>query len=85
MVLGVSFDTVADNKAFAEKYDFNYPLLCDTTKAMSVAYGACADASAKYPARITYIIDASGNIEHAEKVSDIGAHVPAALALLNGG
>jgi peroxiredoxin Q/BCP len=84
-VLGVSFDTVAGNKAFAEKFDFNFPLLCDTTKAMSTAYGACADASAKYPARITYIIDADGHIEHAEKVGDIEAHIHSAVARLNDG
>ncbi len=75
---------MADNKAFADKFDFNYPLLCDTSKAMSVAYGACADDGAKYPDRITYIIDAHGKIEHAEKVSDIKEHVPAAMARLNG-
>ena len=83
-MLGVSFDTVAENKAFADKFDFNFPLLCDTTKAMSAAYGACADASAKYPGRITYIIDADGKIEHAETVSDIDAHIPAAVARLTG-
>jgi len=82
-VLGVSFDTVAENKAFAEKFDFNYPLLCDTTKAMSAAYGACSDSNAKYPARITYIIDANGNIEHGETVTDIEAHIHSAIARLN--
>jgi peroxiredoxin Q/BCP len=82
-VLGVSFDSVEDNRAFAEKFDFNFPLLCDTTKAMSKAYCACADDSAKYPARITYIIDGKGKIELAETVTDIDAHVPAVLAHLS--
>jgi len=81
-VLGVSFDTVEDNRAFAEKFDFNFPLLCDTTKAMSIAYRACADASAKYPERIAYVIDGSGTIEHGEPVSDIEAWVHAAVARL---
>ena len=83
MVLGVSFDTVDENKAFAEKFDFGYPLLCDTDRKMGIAYRACKDASAKYPDRITYIIDADGRIDYAEKVGDIEAHIHAAIAHLN--
>ena len=82
-MLGVSFDTEAENKAFAEKFDFSYPLLCDTSRAMGMAYGACVKADAKYPERITYVIDADGTIDYAEKVSDIEAHVHAAIAHLN--
>jgi thioredoxin-dependent peroxiredoxin len=32
VILGVSFDTPAENKAFAEKYHFNFPLICDTDR-----------------------------------------------------
>ena len=84
MIVGVSFDAVADNGAFAEKYGFPYQLLCDTDQSMSRAYGACAEKGAKYPERITYVIDKDGTIEWAEKVTDIDAHVPAALAQLGG-
>jgi len=38
-ILGVSFDTVQENKQFAEKFKFPYPLLSDTTRAMGVQYG----------------------------------------------
>ena len=81
-IYGVSFDTAADNKAFALKYKLPFPLLCDTTKAMSIAYGAAADASAKYPDRVTYVLAADGTVESAEKVTDIPAHVDAAVAKL---
>jgi len=81
-IYGVSFDTPADNKAFAQKYKLPFPLLCDTTKAMSMSYGAAADASAKYPDRVTYVIAADGTVESAEKVTDIAAHVDAAVAKL---
>ena len=81
-ILGVSFDTVEENKAFAEKYAIDFPLLCDTTRAMGIAYGACARADAEYPERITYVIDADGNVEYAEKVTDIEAHIHAASAHL---
>lgn len=84
VVLGVSFDTVAENRAFAEKYAFPYRLLCDTDRTLSLAYGATVSAKAKYPDRISYVIDRDGMIEWAEKVSDIEAHVPAALARLKG-
>ena len=47
----MSFDSVEENCAFAEKFDFNYSLLSDTTRTMSVAYGAAKDPHAKYPDR----------------------------------
>jgi peroxiredoxin Q/BCP len=77
----VSFDTVADNKAFADKFDFPYPLLCDTDKSMSIAYGAAKDAGAKYPARISYLID-DGKIAWATEVTDINKHVEEAVTRL---
>ena len=82
MVLGASFDSVEENRAFAEKFDFPYPLLCDTTKAMGIAYGAAADEGSKYPERITYVIGPDGKIEYAERVRDIEQHVPTAWSRL---
>ena len=81
-VLGVSRDSVASHDKFKTKYKLPFPLLCDTTKAMSMAYGAAADASAKYPDRVTYVLAADGTVESAEKVTDIAAHVDAAVAKL---
>lgn len=82
VILGVSFDDAAANKAFAEKFDVNFPLLCDTTRAMGIAYGAATRADAEYPERITYVIGRDGVIEYAEKVTDIEAHIHAAAAHL---
>ena len=31
MILGASFDSEADNKKFAEKFNFNFPLIWTTT------------------------------------------------------
>lgn len=56
MILGVSFDTVEENSAFAEKFDFPYHLLCDVDRKIGLAYGACDDASAGYAKRISYLI-----------------------------
>lgn len=82
VILGVSFDAVDKNKAFADAQRFPFQLLCDTDKKLSMAYGAASGKVALYPDRITYVIDKDGVIEWAEKVGDIDAHVHAALAHL---
>jgi len=64
-ILGVSFDTEAENRAFAEKFNFPYRLLCDTERKIGMAYGACDDPSAQYAKRITYVIDPEGRISQA--------------------
>lgn len=40
IVLGVSKDSVASHKKFAEKYHLNFPLLSDESKKVHEAYGA---------------------------------------------
>lgn len=64
-VLGVSFDTVEDNAAFAKKFQFDYPLLCDTEREIGVAYGAADDASASSARRISYLIGKDGRVRKA--------------------
>ena len=64
-MLGISFDTVEENAAFAKKFDFNFPLLCDTGRTVGIAYGACEDQAASSAKRISYLIGAEGNIEKA--------------------
>ncbi len=64
-ILGVSFDTVAENRAFAEKFSFPYPLLCDTERDIGVKYGAADSADAKAAKRISYLIDPEGKIAKA--------------------
>ena len=62
MILGASFDPPEKNKAFKDKFDFPYDLLCDTGRTMGLAYGAAGDAEASHPARISYLIDPEGKI-----------------------
>lgn len=70
MIYGVSFDTQEENSAFAKKFDFNFPLLCDTDRKMSIAYGAADDATAGYARRIGIVIGPDGKIvEYSPKVS----------------
>jgi peroxiredoxin Q/BCP len=58
----VSFDPVAANKAFAEKFDFNFQLLSDTSRAMGIAYGAADDASTQYARRCGVLIGPDGKV-----------------------
>jgi peroxiredoxin Q/BCP len=62
VVFGVSFDTAAENRAFAEKYSFNFPLLCDTDRKMGVGYGAADSASAGNARRVGVVIGPDGKI-----------------------
>lgn len=61
-VFGVSLDNEKDNKAFAEKYSFSYPLLCDVNKDIALAYHAIKSADDQYAARISYVIGEDGKI-----------------------
>lgn len=79
-VLGVSFDTVEENKAFAEKFDFPFPLLCDTTRAVGLAYGACKDTDAQYANRISYLIGPDQKILKTYATVDPAKHAEEVLA-----
>jgi thioredoxin-dependent peroxiredoxin len=81
-ILGCSFDTPEDNRKFAGKFNYDFPLLCDTTKAIGLAYGAADSPDAGYPQRISYVIAPDGKIAHVfEKVS-AATHPAELLALL---
>jgi peroxiredoxin Q/BCP len=62
-ILGISFDAEADNAAFAKKFGYDFPLLCDTTREIGLAYGACDDKGAGYAKRISYVIGPDGKIK----------------------
>jgi thioredoxin-dependent peroxiredoxin len=59
-VVGVSFDSPEDNASFARKYEFAFPLLSDTSRSLAMALGACAELHARYPERMSFLIDEQG-------------------------
>ena len=84
MVLGVSFDSAADNKAFKDKFDFPYDLLSDGDKGASIQFGA-SDGSPGNASRVSVLIGPEGDIIRAyEKVipADHPEQVLADLALV---
>ena len=70
VVLGISFDTEEENKAFAEKFGYTFPLLCDVARKVGLAYGACKSPKDRYAARYTYVIGPTGLIEQAIDTKD---------------
>ena len=74
VILGVSLDTPKENKAFAEKFGFPYPLLCDVKREISMAYHAVHGPEDKYAARITYVIGEDGKIAEAIEKVDVKNH-----------
>ena len=81
-MLGVSFDTVGENAAFARKFNFPYRLLCDTDRSIGLAYGACASQNDEYAKRISYVIGPDGLVKHAFAKVDAKTHPRELLALL---
>jgi len=60
VLLGASFDSVDANAAFAHELGLDFPLICDTTRVLGLAYGACKDARDRYPERMSVLIDEQG-------------------------
>jgi len=89
VILGASFDSVADQKKFADDEGFPYQLLADTEKSVGKAYDAERQEGEKYfeagiPRRISYLISPDGKIHKAYDVEndglDLAAHADAVLA-----
>jgi peroxiredoxin Q/BCP len=54
-------------------------LLCDTERALGVAYGACDDASARSARRISYLIGPDGKVRKAYPKVDAATHAETVL------
>ena len=73
---------MAENKAFAEKFEYPFALLCDVSRSIGMAYGACDDAKAEYARRITYVIGPDGKIREAHAKVTPKSHPKELLATL---
>jgi len=82
-VLGASFDTPEDNRAFAEAESFGFRLLSDTDRSVGRAYDAARrddDPLAALPLRVSYLIDPEGVIRRSYTVTDTAGHAAEVLA-----
>ena len=73
-ILGVSLDNENDNKAFAEKFSFPYPLLCDENREVALSYHAVNSKEDQYAARISYVIGEDGKILESIENVDTNNH-----------
>ena len=83
VVLGASFDTPEENKAFAAEQQFHCRLLSDVDRTVGAAYEVArkdGDQYASFPVRISYLIDPDGIVRRAYKVADVGNHADEVLA-----
>lgn len=84
----MSFDTPDENRAFAEKFSFNFPLLCDTSRRVGLDYGAADAPDAPKARRIGVLVGPDGRIvewlpkvDPASYPQDVLARIPAAKPL----
>lgn len=85
MIVGASFDTVEENKAFVDKFSFPFPLLCDTERSLGMAYGACASPDAAHANRITVVVGPDGKVARVYPEVSAKTHPEQVLAGLQAG
>ena len=79
----MSFDTVEENKHFAEKFKFPYPLLSDTSRKMGAEYGAAEPGATSGNARrVAYIIGPDGKVKNVFGKVNTSSFATDVLALL---
>lgn len=86
-MVGASFDTVEEQKEFADAEGFPYPLISDPDRTIGRAYRAeRAEGAdyADYPRRITYLIDPDGMIAETYDMDgrDLDAHAAEVLSAI---
>lgn len=83
MILGASFDTVAENLAFATAQEFPFRLLSDLDRRVGAAYGVARppeDKFAAFPRRMSFLIDPEGTVRRVYDVDDVATHADDVLA-----
>ena len=88
VVIGVSTDSPASHRKFAEKYKLPFTLASDETKGLVKKYGVWKEKSMygrKYMGteRTTFVIDEEGNIAHIFPKVKVDGHVEELLDVLD--
>jgi thioredoxin-dependent peroxiredoxin len=60
-VIGVSVDSIEDEKAFAKKYGFEFPIVADPTKSITTSYGVLGPSGSAR--RVTFLIGGDGRVQ----------------------
>ena len=85
--MGVSTDSAASHRKFADKYDLNFPLLADTEKSVVAKYGAWQEKNnygkkSMGIVRSTVIIDEDGKVLKIFPKVKVDGHFEEVLAAL---
>jgi thioredoxin-dependent peroxiredoxin len=83
VILGASFDTPAENLAFAEAQEFPFRLLSDVTREVGAVYEVTRpsdDKYAEFPRRYSYLISPNGVIHRSYDVTDVAGHADQVIA-----
>jgi peroxiredoxin Q/BCP len=79
-IVGISFDAVDRNAAFAEKFHFKFPLLSDNDRKIALAFGACNAVKPQHAERVSFLIDEQGKIARVYDQVDPRDHPARVLA-----
>lgn len=82
VVLGISFNTVEENRDFSMCESFSFPLLSDPSMEVGRAYGVTRQPNERFadkPRRVTYLIDPEQVVRRVYVVEDADAHASEVL------
>lgn len=83
-VIGISADSVASHKSFAENHNLNFTLLSDSDKKIRNLLDVPSDLFGLLDGRVTYVVDKEGIVRHVYKSQlNTKKHVEEAKNILN--
>jgi thioredoxin-dependent peroxiredoxin len=77
-IVGVSEDTMDSHKAFAQKYELNFPLVPDTDGKIADMFGV--DHSKGFAKRVTFVIGADGKVFRVWPKVSVDGHAQEVIA-----
>jgi peroxiredoxin Q/BCP len=84
-IIGISGQSVASHKKFAEKYRLSFTLLSDEGDKVRKMFGVPVNFLGMLPGRVTYIVDKSGKVIYVfDSQTQATKHVDEALRILKG-
>jgi peroxiredoxin Q/BCP len=85
MIIGISGQSVASHKKFADKYKLSFTLLSDAGNMVRKLFDVPTDFFGALPGRVTYIVDKTGTVVYVfNSQSQATKHVDEALRVLKG-
>jgi thioredoxin-dependent peroxiredoxin len=83
MIIGISGQSVASHKKFAEKYRLSFTLLSDAGNKVRKMFGVPVNFLGLLPGRVTYIVDKTGKVVYIfDSQTQARKHVDEAMRIL---